>query len=235
MNRAATLTVPLGSVRAGELFAVHVSLGGVAVDDRGGESGAQAFIQDPQQVGPALRANGLEPRGAPRFKEPPVSAATGRELPSWTEAACRHRAVQAPDVLGRRGRPHPDGAGHPHRRVARRGQRHRQDERRNGPLRDRLRAYPHTGALRERGHSPRLVEIPIREDRTVESAEDFTVSLSSAQCATLGQPRHATVTILDDDQPRRRPRPPPRSPSAAPSTGSMAAAWCSSTGARNCT
>src|SRR5262249_44953256 len=54
LNAARTLTVPLGSVRPGELFAVHVSLEAEAVDDRGGESGAQAFVQDPQHPGTAL-------------------------------------------------------------------------------------------------------------------------------------------------------------------------------------
>src|SRR5262249_31375950 len=49
--------------------------------------------------------------------------------------------------------------------------------------------------------SPRLVEIPIREDAAIESPEQFTGSLSHPVCATLGQQRHATVTIFDDDQP----------------------------------
>ena len=55
--------------------------------------------------------------------------------------------------------------------------------------------------------SPRLVEIPIREDAAVESQENFTVSLSHPQCGALGKQRRASVTILDDDQP-----PPPPAP-----------------------
>ena len=50
LNKPRSLKVPLGSVRPGELFAVHVSLEAEAVDDRGGESAAQAFIQDPQHL-----------------------------------------------------------------------------------------------------------------------------------------------------------------------------------------
>jgi uncharacterized delta-60 repeat protein len=54
--------------------------------------------------------------------------------------------------------------------------------------------------------SPRLVEIPIREDRTIEPSENFKVSLADPRCAMLGKQRSATVTIVDDDQP---PPPPP--------------------------
>jgi uncharacterized delta-60 repeat protein len=48
--------------------------------------------------------------------------------------------------------------------------------------------------------SPRLVEIPIVEDRAVEKQESFTVSLAHSQCSTLGKDKKASVTILDDDQ-----------------------------------
>src|SRR5262249_42639630 len=48
--------------------------------------------------------------------------------------------------------------------------------------------------------SPRLVEIPIREDAEVERAESFTVQLGHARCAELGTRHSATVTIVDDDQ-----------------------------------
>ena len=55
--------------------------------------------------------------------------------------------------------------------------------------------------------SPRLVEIPVREDLAAERPENFTVSLAQPRCAGLGAHRSASVTILDDDQP-----PPPPSP-----------------------
>ena len=54
--------------------------------------------------------------------------------------------------------------------------------------------------------SPRLVEIPIREDLAAESPESFTVSLTHPRCGRLGNARSASVTILDDDTP---PAPPP--------------------------
>src|SRR5262245_59973654 len=72
LNKARTLKVPLGGIRTGELFAVHVSLEAEAVSDRGGESAAQAFIQDPQERTPLLDARGLKAIGKPRFKEPAV-------------------------------------------------------------------------------------------------------------------------------------------------------------------
>jgi uncharacterized delta-60 repeat protein len=55
--------------------------------------------------------------------------------------------------------------------------------------------------------SPRLVEIPIREDLTAEPAERFTVSLSDPRCARLRARRSAAVTILDDDAPPPAPAP----------------------------
>jgi uncharacterized delta-60 repeat protein len=55
--------------------------------------------------------------------------------------------------------------------------------------------------------SPRIVEIPILEDRAAESPESFRISLTGPRCARLGQRRAATAMILDDDQPA--PPPPP--------------------------
>ncbi len=206
LNGPITLNIPLTRVRRGELFAVHVSLGGVAVDDRGGESGAQAFIQDPQRVGPALRANGLEPRGAPRFKEPPVRPRPAASCPAGPRPHAGTVQFRHPTFsVGE------DGLT-PMVLVTRtggsRGAVSVTVKTSDGTARSGIDFAPTRTRVRfENGDtSPRLVEIPIREDRTVESAEDFTVSLSPAQCATLGQPRHATVTILDDDQ---APPPPP--------------------------
>jgi uncharacterized delta-60 repeat protein len=51
------------------------------------------------------------------------------------------------------------------------------------------------------------VDIPIREDKAVESQESFTLSLGHVRCGKLGATRSASVTILDDDQP-----PPPPAP-----------------------
>jgi Calx-beta domain-containing protein len=57
--------------------------------------------------------------------------------------------------------------------------------------------------------SPRLVEIPIREDLTADPTESFTVSLSDPRCAKLGARRSAAVTIADDDEAEGPPPPPP--------------------------
>ena len=77
------LTVPLSSVREGELFAVHVSLDAEAIDSRGRESAVEAFIQDPQQLKPALlKTRGLRARGAPKFHEPRCEGAGGGPLPA---------------------------------------------------------------------------------------------------------------------------------------------------------
>jgi len=67
--------------------------------------------------------------------------------------------------------------------------------------------------------SPRLVEVPLREDGDVEPAERFTVELGHARCGKLGARRHSTVTIIDDDsvQPAPVPAPaPPPAPAPAP-------------------
>ena len=57
--------------------------------------------------------------------------------------------------------------------------------------------------------SPRLVDIPIREDAAVEPPESFTVSLEHPDAATLGAKRSAAVTIVDDDQNPPSSPPPP--------------------------
>ena len=206
LNGPITLNIPLNRVHRGELFAVHVSLGGAAVDDRGGESGAQAFIQDPHRVGPALRAQGLEPRGAPRFKEPPVSPRPAASCPAGPRPHAGTVQFRHPTFsVGE------DGLT-PMVLVTRtggsRGAVSVTVETSGGTARSGIDFQATRTRVRfENGDtSPRLVEIPIREDRTVESPEDFTVSLSKVQCATLGQPRRATVTIIDDDQ---APPPPP--------------------------
>src|SRR6478735_1055703 len=82
INAPTHIRVPLGGLRRGELFAVHVSLEAEAVDDRGGESAAQAFIQDPQKPGPLLlTARGLKARGKPHFKEPALKALAPARCP----------------------------------------------------------------------------------------------------------------------------------------------------------
>ncbi len=95
LNHPIRLRVPLASVRVGELFAVHVSLEAEAVNDRGGESAAQAFVQDPQHrsSGLLLTTHGLKPRGRPKFKEPPVRALKPAQCPGGRTP--RHAGVLA--------------------------------------------------------------------------------------------------------------------------------------------
>ena len=69
-NRPIRVNVPLAGVHRGELFAVHVTLEARAVNERGGESASQAFIQDPQHGVGLIASHGLKRRGKPRFKEP---------------------------------------------------------------------------------------------------------------------------------------------------------------------
>ncbi len=210
LDKPRSLKVPLGSVRPGELFAVHVSLEAEAVDDRGGESAAQAFIQDPQkrQQGLLLTAHGLEPRGGPRFEEPPAEALQPATCP--------------------RGIPHNAGV----MQLSDPGYTVDESERsplvlvtRTGGARGSASVtVTAQGVTAEAGSdfeptattvrfgdgdsSPRLVEIPLREDAEVEPAESFTIELSDARCGVLGARRSASVTIVDDDQVPAPPPPP---------------------------
>jgi uncharacterized delta-60 repeat protein len=194
------LTVPLHSISTGELFAVHVSLEGEAIDDRGRESYASAFIRDPKHIAPGLRARGLEPRGAPRFKEPPVRPPPAARCPRGPRP--RAGTVQLSGRVFTVG----EASGTPMVLVTRTGGsrgaisvtvrtsgRSARSGRDYKPTKTRVR-------FESGDTSPRLVEIPIREDLTVEPPEDLTVSLAHPRCARLGQ-RSAVVTILDDDQP----------------------------------
>jgi uncharacterized delta-60 repeat protein len=201
-----TLNVPLTRLHLGELFAVDISLYASAFNDRGDESGAQAFIEDPQHVLPALGAHGLDPRGKPRFKEPPVTplpaarCAAGPRLHAGTLQLSDGRfavdeAISTPLVLVTR-------------KGGSRGATSVTLKTSGGTARSGKDFKP-TRTLVRFGNgdtSPRLVEIPIREDRTIEPSESFKVSLSHPRCGRLGKQRSASVTIIDDDQP---PPPPP--------------------------
>ena len=200
LNKSRSLKVPLASVHTGELFAVHVSLEAEAVDDRGGESGAQAFIQDPQHREPALlTAHGLKRRGKPRFKEPVArevqpAHCSGRPRGAGVLALSDPRfavneSERAPMVLvtrsgGSRGSASVTVTAH------------------SGTARAGRDFKPTTTTVRfgPGDTGPRLVEIPLREDAQAEPAETFTVALGHARCGALGPRHRATVTIVDDDQ-----------------------------------
>ncbi len=200
LNGPRVIKVPLVAVRPGELFAVHVSLEAEAVNERGGESGAQAFIQDPQHLRQGLLVTrGLERRGAPRFKEPalkPVPAATCPAAPR------RHAGtLQLSDAAFATGEASRTAFVLVIRTGGSRGPATVTVRTSGGSAQAGSDFASTTARVTFADHetSPRLVEIPIREDRAVESPEQFTVSLSHPLCATLGKQRHATVTIVDDD------------------------------------
>ena len=201
-----TLTVPLDAVRENELFAVHVTLESEATNDRGGESTSLAFIDDPEHVGPGLlKARGLKPLGKPHFREPKVTAppaavCTAGPSPHSGKLELSRGAYavtedgRTPIVLVTRSAGSRGEASATVRTSG--GSAHSGHDFR--PANTRV-TFGNGDA------SPRFVEIPIREDKAVELQENFTVSLSHPLCGTLGKQRHASVTILDDDQP---PRPP---------------------------
>lgn len=205
-TKALRLKVPLDAVRLGELFAVHVSLEAEAANDRGFESAAQAFVQDPQHGTPGLlSARGLGPLGKPRFKEPSVKLPPAARCPTGVRrhagtvqlsspAFAVEEAARTPMVLvtrtgGSRGRVSV--------RVSTSG----------GTARSGLDFTSTTTRVTfANGEtSPRFVEIPIREDHAAEPPEKFTVSLSHPQCGRLGAQRNAAVTIFDDPQPPSTP------------------------------
>ena len=230
LNKSRSLKVPLGSVHTGELFAVHVSLEAEAVDDRGGESGAQAFIQDPQHREPLLTAHGLKRRGKPRFKEPavrPVQPAhcsgrvRGAGVLAFSDARfAANESERAPMVLVTRS-------------GGSRGSASATVTARAGTARAGrdFRATTTTVRFGPGDAGPRLVEIPLREDAQAEPAETFNVALGHARCGALGARHRATVSIVDDDQ---GPPPRPPSPSGARSTACAAAGSSSPTGAQSC-
>jgi uncharacterized delta-60 repeat protein len=196
LKKPRTLKVPLGAVRTGELFAVHVSLEAEAVDDRGGESAAQAAIQDPQERTPLLDARGLKAIGKPRFKEP-----APRALKPVVHCASRRGSIQLSDARLTAS----ESSSSPMVLVTRTGGA-------RGPASVTLSAHsgsaqagrdfnPTTTTVRfgDGDTSPRLVAVPLREDGDVEPAESFTVQLGDARCAKLGARQRASVTIVDDD------------------------------------
>jgi uncharacterized delta-60 repeat protein len=201
LNKAIRLQVPLDAVRPGELFAVHVSLEAEAVDERGGESAAQSFIQDPQHPGQGLllSAHGLAPRGKPKFKEPPIKSLPAARCPSGPRPHAGTVQLSSSEfVVGEAGRT-------PQVVVTRKGGSQGATSvivsTSGGSARPGTDFRPIRTVVRfaNRDTSPRLVEIPIREDRSFERTERFKVSLSDPRCGKLGKQRSASVAIVDDD------------------------------------
>ncbi len=199
--------IPLRSLASGQLFVVNVSMDAETIDERGLESAASAFSQDPPHAGPGLPARALNPRRAPKFTEPPVQPRPAARCPAGP------RPHAGTVQLSSRGFTVGEGSDTPLVLVTRtggsRGATSVTVKTSGGTARSGTDFKPTRTLVRfENGDtSPRLVEIPIREDLTRERPESFTVKLSDARCAKLGKQRSASVTILDDDQP-----PPPPAP-----------------------
>ena len=200
------LNVPLGSVHFQQRFTVHVTMDAEAIDDRGGESGAQAFILDPRHASPGLTARGLTARGARKFKEPPIQPRPAAPCPTGPRPHAGTVQLNAPAFSAG------EGSGTALVLVTRtggsRGATSVMVNTSSGTARSGVDFKPTKTPVRfeNRDTSPRLVEVPIREDLARESPESFKVSLAHVRCSRLGKQRSASVTILDDDQP---PPPPP--------------------------
>ena len=196
-----TITIPLNKVLFQHTFEVRVSLDTVTVDDRGLESAAAARIVDPGPFVASASAARTVQRVSSKLKAPPPAPRPPARCPSGpSRHAGQLQLGSQPVTAG-------EASGTALVLVTRTGGS-------RGPASAVLttrggsaRAGSDFTATRtlvrfENGDtSPRIVEIPIREDRAVESPESFGVSLADPRCAHLGQRRGATAMILDDDQP----------------------------------
>jgi uncharacterized delta-60 repeat protein len=209
LNHPRTLRVPLRSVGTGELFGVHVSLDAEAVDERGVESAALAYLRDPQERGPALlRPRGLVKRGRPRFKEPRVKLPAPARCPGHRHPHAGVLQLSAANFTARESERAPLVL--VTRTGGSRGQASVSLTAHGGSARARRDFKPTTTTVRFAAgeRSPRLVEIPLREDGEIEPDETFTVTLGHNRCAKLGKLLKAGVTIVDDDQVAPPPPPP---------------------------
>ena len=196
-----SVRIPLTALPDDELFAVHVTLEAEAVNDRGGESAVQAFIQDPIHGGaPLFTAHGLKPRGKPRFREPRPKLPPAARCPSGPRrgagsvqlersALTAEEGSRLPLLLTRSG----GSRGAVTVNVSTSGGSAQ-------PGRDFTTTTTRV-TFRDGEKTPRFIEIPVRADHKAEAPETFRVSLSHPRCGTLGTRRSTTVTIIDDPQP----------------------------------
>ncbi len=209
LNQQRSVRIPVAALPDDELFAVHVTLEAEVVNDRGGESAVQAFIQDPIHGGtPLFTAHGLKARGRPRFREPKPKLPPVARCPSGPRrgagsvqlersALTAEEASRLPVLLTRSG----GSRGAMSVNVSTGGGSAQ-------PGRDFTTTTTRV-TFRDGEKTPRFIEIPVREDHKAESPEKFHVSLSHPRCGRLGTRRSTTITIMDDPQPP---------PSAPPST-----------------
>ena len=203
-----TITIPLNKVLFQHTFEVRVSLDTVTVDDRGLESAAAARIVDPGPFVASASAARTVQRVSSKLKAPPPAPRPPARCPSGPQPPCGTAAAGQPARDRRRGQWHRARAGHPHRRVARRDQRHVLTTSGGSARSGSDFTATRTLVRFENGDtSPRIVEIPIREDRAVESPGELQC-LARRSALRAARAAHAAPrsTILDDDQP---PPPPP--------------------------
>ncbi|MFN8519815.1 MAG: Calx-beta domain-containing protein [Chloroflexota bacterium] len=197
-----TIHVLLDAVPVGELFAVHVSLEATAIVAQEGETAAQAFVQDPQELDPGslLVPDGLEPRDTSGSDEPPTRPLAPATCPDGTPPDAGALALAEPLVTV-------DESGRAALVLVTRtggsaGEASAVLEVMGGSADAGADLDPAATTIRfaDGDASPRVVEVPIHEDSQAEPEESFGVALGDVHCATLGSQDHATVTILDDDQ-----------------------------------
>ena len=160
--------------------------------------------------GPAARGSRAREDHAPQatrtrraFEEPPIAGAARRAMRHRSRRHAAARPVLLRQPTRRRASPcssaSPAADG-----TAGESERHRQAR---APARRAAgEDYTETSTtvtFADGDDSPRLVELPILQDDEAEPAETFSVSLSDAQCAALGDRTSADATILDDDTPER--------------------------------
>jgi uncharacterized delta-60 repeat protein len=201
LDEPVTIHVPLDAVPVGELFAVHVSLEATAIVAQEGESAAQAFVQDPQELDPGslLTPDGLVPRPTSRFDEPAARPLAPAICPDGVPTDAGTLGFAEPLVTA-------DESGRSAlvlvtRTAGSTGEASAMVSVVGGSADAGSDLDPAATTIRfaDGDASPRVVEVPIHEDAQVEGEESFQVALEDVRCATLGAPDHATVAILDDD------------------------------------
>ena len=189
-----SVDVDLSSLAVGELFATGITVDTQAIDTRGGDSGVEAFVRNPEAVTPLVVAAGVRARGEPDFPAPPVTAPAPAVCPLGPAPDAGTLQFSRPDYVTAE-------AGSPFVLVTRAGGT-------NGAVSASVitsdgsaeagadyTALSTTVRFEDGDSSPRLVEIPILEDGVLEPDETFDVSLLDPNCVALGVPSTAEVTI----------------------------------------
>ena len=214
--------VDLSSLAVGELFATGITVDTQAIDTRGGDSGVEAFVRNPEAVTPLVVAAGVRARGEPDFPAPPVTPPAPAVCPLGPDPDAGTLQFSRPDYVTAE-------AGNPFVLVTRTGGT-------NGAVSASVitsdgsaeagtdyTALSTTVRFEDGDSSPRLVEIPILQDGVLEPDETFDVSLLDPNCVALGiRARQRSRSPASQSSPSRRP-----TRSAAPSPGSRAPASCS--------